>query len=59
MNIVVIGRGNVGGSPAGLWRKAGHEVTAARAAVDLAWLLAAVVNGGVPVFDRFAVAGGL
>ena len=46
MNIVVIGRGNVGGSPAALWRKAGHEVTAlgrgggdARAVEDLAWLV--------------------
>jgi 8-hydroxy-5-deazaflavin:NADPH oxidoreductase len=28
MNIVVIGRGNVGGGLAALWRKAGHEVTA-------------------------------
>jgi 8-hydroxy-5-deazaflavin:NADPH oxidoreductase len=28
MNIVVIGRGNVGGGRAALWRKAGHEVTA-------------------------------
>ena len=28
MNIVVIGRGNVGGSLTALWRKAGHEVTA-------------------------------
>ena len=27
MNIVVIGRGNVGGGLAALWRKAGHEVT--------------------------------
>jgi predicted dinucleotide-binding enzyme len=28
MNIVVIGRGNVGGGLAALWRKAGHEVSA-------------------------------
>jgi len=28
MKIVVIGRGNVGGGLAALWRKAGHEVTA-------------------------------
>jgi 8-hydroxy-5-deazaflavin:NADPH oxidoreductase len=28
MNIVVIGRGNVGGGPAALWRQAGHQVTA-------------------------------
>jgi 8-hydroxy-5-deazaflavin:NADPH oxidoreductase len=28
MNIVVIGRGNVGGGLAALWRKAGHEVAA-------------------------------
>ena len=28
MSIVVIGRGNVGGGLAALWRKAGHEVTA-------------------------------
>ena len=28
MNIVIIGRGNVGGGLAALWRKAGHEVTA-------------------------------
>jgi predicted dinucleotide-binding enzyme len=28
MNIVIIGRGNVGGGLAGLWRKAGHDVTA-------------------------------
>jgi 8-hydroxy-5-deazaflavin:NADPH oxidoreductase len=27
VNIVVIGRGNVGGGLAALWRKAGHEVT--------------------------------
>jgi predicted dinucleotide-binding enzyme len=27
MKIAVIGRGNVGGGLAGLWRKAGHEVT--------------------------------
>ena len=27
MNIVVIGRGNVGGGLAALWRKAGHQVT--------------------------------
>jgi predicted dinucleotide-binding enzyme len=27
MNITVIGRGNVGGGLAGLWRAAGHEVT--------------------------------
>ena len=27
MDIVVIGRGNVGGGLAALWRKAGHEVT--------------------------------
>ena len=27
MNIVVIGRGNVGGGLAALWRKAGHDVT--------------------------------
>jgi len=28
MNIVIVGRGNVGGGLAALWRKAGHEVTA-------------------------------
>ncbi|TMK42369.1 MAG: dinucleotide-binding protein [Actinobacteria bacterium] len=28
MNITVLGRGNVGGGLADLWRKAGHEVTA-------------------------------
>ena len=28
MNITVIGRGNVGGGLAGLWEKAGHDVTA-------------------------------
>jgi len=28
MKIVVIGRGNVGGGLAGLWREAGHRVTA-------------------------------
>ena len=28
MNIVVIGRGNVGGGLAALWRQAGHQVTA-------------------------------
>ena len=28
MNIVVTGRGNVGGGLTALWRKAGHEVTA-------------------------------
>ena len=28
MKIVTIGRGNVGGGLAALWRKAGHEVTA-------------------------------
>ena len=28
MRIVTIGRGNVGGGLAALWRKAGHEVTA-------------------------------
>ena len=27
MKIVTIGRGNVGGGLAALWRKAGHEVT--------------------------------
>ncbi len=27
MNIVTVGRGNVGGGLAALWRKAGHEVT--------------------------------
>jgi 8-hydroxy-5-deazaflavin:NADPH oxidoreductase len=28
MNIVIIGRGNVGGGLAALWRKTGHQVTA-------------------------------
>ncbi|MFE2448358.1 hypothetical protein ACH4TQ_15975 [Streptomyces sp. NPDC021218] len=27
MNITVIGRGNVGGGPADLWERAGHQVT--------------------------------
>ncbi len=27
MNITVIGRGNIGGGPADLWERAGHQVT--------------------------------
>jgi len=46
MNIVVIGRGNVGGGLAALWRKAGQEVTALDRGGDASG--AAVVVVAVP-----------
>jgi len=69
MKIVTIGRGNVGGGLAALWRKAGHEVTElgrrigrldkARALEDLTWLLFATAQDGAPIFYRFAPPGEL
>ena len=49
MNIAVIGKGNVGGGLAGLWRAKGHEVTeigsAGGDATDAEVVLLAVPSG--------------